>query len=44
MFEQEIMDCENLEFEFNDEKYEMNFRFYPMMDSKLINLLTGLGR
>ena len=43
MFENEIMECENMEFEFNNEKFEMNLRFYPMMDSKLIDLLTGLG-
>ena len=43
MFENEIIDCENMEFEFNNEKFEMNLHFYPMMDSKLIDLLTGLG-
>ena len=43
MFENELMECENLEFEFNNQKIEMDLHFYPMMDSKLIDLLTGLG-
>ena len=44
-FENEIMECtENeMDLEFNDQKFAIQLRMFPMMDSKLIDLGTGLG-
>ena len=43
MFENEILDCTNIDIDFDDKKYALHLRTYVMMDSKLINLATGLG-
>ena len=42
-FENEIVDSTDMEIEFNDSKFATHLRIYPMMDSKLIDLGTGLG-
>ena len=44
MFENEILACTNMEIEFNDKNYAVQLRTYIMMDSKLIDIGTGLGR
>ena len=42
-FENELIDCTDMEFDFNDQKFDMHLRTFLMMDSKLIDLATGLG-
>ena len=43
MFENEILECTDIDIDFDDKKYALHLRTYVMMDSKLINLATGLG-
>ena len=44
MFEKEILECSEMELDYNDKKYSIHIpKVYPMVDSKLIDLMTGLG-
>ena len=42
-FENEILGCSDMDLEFNNKIYSVHLRVFPMVDSKLINLATGLG-
>ena len=42
-FENEILQCTDMDLEFNNQIFSLHLRFFPMMDSKLINMATGLG-
>ena len=43
MFENELLECSEMDFEFNGKNYTTELQIYTMMDSKLIDLATGLG-
>ena len=45
MFEKEILACTltDMDLDYNEKKYSIHLRFFPMVDSKLIDLGTGLG-
>ena len=43
MFENEILQCTEFDFDYNDKKYSATLQTFIMMDSKLIDLMTGLG-
>ena len=44
IFEKEILECTNFDLDYDDQKIATHLQVLPMMDSKLINLATGLGR
>ena len=43
MFEKEILEATDMEVLYNDKNYTTHLDFSTMMDSKLIDLATGLG-
>ena len=42
-FEKEILECTDMNMEYNDKSIAINLKTYIMMDSKLIDMATGLG-
>ena len=42
-FEREILECTEMNLEYNNKNYSLHLRVFPMVDSKLIDLATGLG-
>ena len=43
IYEKEIIECTNMDVLFNDKNYTTQLEIFQMMDSKLIDLATGLG-
>ena len=43
MYEKEILECTNMDILYNDKNYATQLEIFQMMDSKLIDLATGLG-
>ena len=43
MYEKEIIECTNMDVLFNEKNYTTQLEIFQMMDSKLIDLATGLG-
>ena len=43
MFEKELLECTDMDLDFNEKKYSLHLDVFLMVDSKLINLATGLG-
>ena len=43
MFENELLECNIMEIEFNGKNYTTELEIFTMMDSKLIDMATGLG-
>ena len=43
-FEREVLECTDFNLDYNDQTYAMHLESYTMMDSKLIDMATGLGR
>ena len=42
-FEKELLECSEMEFEFNDKKITLQLNIKIMLDSKVIDMGTGLG-
>ena len=43
-FEREVLECTDFNLDYNDQTFAMHLESYTMMDSKLIDMATGLGR
>ena len=43
MFEKEFLECTDMDLDFNEKTYSMHLDVFLMVDSKLIDLGTGLG-
>ena len=42
-FENELLECTDMVFDFNNQEFNLHLDYYVMLDSKVIDLLTGLG-
>ena len=42
-FEKEILECTDMNMEYDDKTFAIHLQIHPMMDSKVIDLATGLG-